>query len=73
MSASSDTLSALKNVVLLHERMDALRQDMSQTTADLKAVTEKVYKLNERVVRIETMIEMTTGRSASPLPKIEGQ
>lgn len=71
MSTFTDALSALKNVVLLHERMNALRGDLAQNTADLRALTEKVYNLNERVVRIETMIEMTVARGSIP-PQIEG-
>ena len=71
MSALGDALSALKNVVLMQERIDNIRGDMSRTADDLRSLTEKVLSLDSRVVRIETMIEMST-RAGSP-PRIEGQ
>ena len=71
MSALGDALSALKNVVLMQERIDNIRGDMSRTADDLRSLTEKVLSLDSRVVRIETMIEMSV-RAGSP-PRIEGQ
>ena len=61
---------ALKNVMLMQERMEGLRSDISRTADDLRSLTEKVFEIDKRVVRIETMIEMTTGRG--PQPRIEG-
>ena len=69
MSAVGDALAALKNVVLMQERMDVLRGDVVRITDDLKSLTAKVYNVNERLVRIETMIEMG-GRGAPAQPQI---
>lgn len=69
MSAIGDGFAALKNVMLMQERIDGLRTDISRMTDDLRSLTEKVYSLDTRVVRIETMVEMSRGGG---LPRIEG-
>lgn len=70
MSAMSDAFAALKNVMLMEERIDGLRSDMSRSADDLRSLTEKVHSLDKRVLRIETMIEMS-GRGGNQ-PRIEG-
>jgi len=71
MSSIGDAFTALKNVMLMQDRIEGLKRDMAVSSGDLKALTEKVFELDKRVVRIETMIEMTTGRGVSP-PRLEG-
>lgn len=71
MSSIGDALTALKSVLLMQERIDSLRSDLGRTADDLRALTEKVYSLNSRVVRIETVIEMTASRGPKS-PLIEG-
>ncbi len=70
MSAFSDAFAALKNVLLMQERLDSMRSDIGRISGDLKTLTEKVGSINDRVIRIETMIEMT-GRQATQQPRIE--
>jgi predicted nuclease with TOPRIM domain len=70
MSTVGDALAALKNVVLVQERLEAIRADVSRQADDLKRLTEQVYALDKRVVRIETMIEMS-GRGSGQA-RIEG-
>ncbi|MCW5647244.1 MAG: hypothetical protein KIT23_08500 [Sphingopyxis sp.] len=70
MSAMSDAFAALKNVMLMEERIDGLRSDMFRSADDLRSLTEKVHSLDKRVLRIETMIEMS-GRGGNQ-PRIEG-
>jgi hypothetical protein len=67
-----DAFTALKNVMLMQDRIEGLKRDMAVSSGDLKTLTEKVFELDKRVVRIETMIEMTTGRGVTP-PRLEGQ
>ncbi len=71
MSALTEAFTALKNTMLLQERIDGLRGDLIRSADDVRALTEKVVSIDKRVVRIETMIEMT-GRSAGP-PLIDGR
>lgn len=71
MSAFGEAMIGLKNVMLMQERIDGLRGDISRIAEDLRAVTGKVQGLNERVIRIETMIDMSRS-SGGPVPRIEG-
>ena len=70
MSGIGDAFAALKNVLVMQERIDGLRSDIGRISADLKSVTEKVYSLDSRVARIEGMIEMA--RSGGAPPRLEG-
>lgn len=69
MSSFGDAVTGLKNVMLMQERIDGLRGDTTRVADDLRAVTEKVHDLNVRVVRIETMIDMS--RTGGGTPRIE--
>jgi hypothetical protein len=71
MSSVSDAFAALKNVMLMQERIDGLRNDITKNTIDLSRLTDRVFDLDKRVVRIETMIEMTERQATQP-PRIEG-
>ncbi len=70
MSAMSDALAALKSVVLMQERIDGLRRDMTGLAGDLRALTEKVHTLDTRVARMEGMFEV--GMRRGDQPRIEG-
>jgi predicted nuclease with TOPRIM domain len=58
LSAISDAFTALKNVVLLQERLDSIRSDLSVTAGDLKALTAKVYDIDKRLYAVERVIEL---------------
>ncbi|MEM1131706.1 MAG: hypothetical protein AAGH53_02090 [Pseudomonadota bacterium] len=59
MSSFSDTLGALKNVLLLQDHMIQVRQDIADLTDDVDDLNDYVVSIDKRVVRIETMIEMS--------------
>ena len=63
MSAMSDALVALKNVVLLQERLDRVRSDLSNTTGDLKTLTEKVVDIDKRLYAVEKVIDLGARQS----------
>ncbi|QNE32636.1 hypothetical protein F1C10_12260 [Sphingomonas sp. NBWT7] len=71
MSAVNDAFSALKNVVLMQERLDVVRRELGELRATVGTLNDRVIGLDRRLVRIETMIEMTRG-SGSSVPRIEG-
>ena len=71
MSAMGDALQALKNVLLMQSDIARMQNDMAQTVADLRGLRDYANEIDKRVVRIETMIEMTASRGAQ-LPRIEG-
>jgi hypothetical protein len=70
MSAAGDAFQALKNVLLIQSDVERTRRDVAQAVADLRGLREYVNEIDKRVVRIETMIEMTSRGSQSP--RIEG-
>lgn len=57
MSSLSDALAALKNVMLLHERMDGVQKDVTRLTDDLKDTSRWVAEVDRRVARIEGVME----------------
>ncbi len=63
MSAMSDAFTALKNVVLLQERLNSIRADLSVTTGDLKSLTEKVFDIDKRLYAIEKVIDLGAQQS----------
>lgn len=71
MSSVGDAFTAMKNVMLMQERIEGLKRDMAISNGDLRTLTEKVFELDKRMVRLETMIEMTAGRGSQP-PRLEG-
>ena len=70
MSALSDALAALKNVVLLQERLENVRLDLSNTTGDLKTLAEKVVDVDKRLYAVERVMDL--GARQSRQKRIEG-
>ena len=68
MSALGDALAALKHAVLLQERLDVMRREMTGMADHVRRLDDRVIDLKERVVRIETLIELTRG---TPQKRIE--
>lgn len=69
MSGLSDAFEALKNVVLLHERLTIVRSENEKLSADLAALTAKVQTIDKRVYGIESIIGFARGGGG--LPQIE--
>ena len=72
MSAFGDAMKALKNVMLMQERIDSLRQDNARIAEDLRSLTAHVFEVDRRVLRIETMIEMSRPGGSGRPSRIEG-
>lgn len=70
MSAIGDAFEALKNVLRMQSDIERTQQDIAQTVADLRGLREYVNEIDKRVVRIETMIEMTS--RGAQTPRLEG-
>ena len=61
MSTFGDALAAIRNVVLMQERMDVLTRKVDRLADDVRDTNDYVLSVDKRVIRIETMIEMTRG------------
>jgi hypothetical protein len=70
MSALSDAFTAIKNVMLLQERIEGVQRDVERLNADVRGLNDYVVSVDKRVIRIETMIEVS-GRAGGQ-PRIEG-
>ena len=68
MSTFGDALAALKNVVLMQERLDMVRTELKDLAGTVGKVQAYAVSLDKRILRIETMIEMTRSGGA---PRIE--
>ena len=71
MSTLSDAFIALKNIVLLQERLENVQRDVTQVSRDLDGLNDYALSIDKRVIRIETMIEMSRPGGGST-PRIEG-
>jgi hypothetical protein len=68
VSAFSDAYRAIESVILLRSRVEGLERDLGKLVEELKAQGRDLFDHERRLIRIETMIEMT----ASGQRKIEG-
>lgn len=64
MSALGDAFAALKNVLLVQERLDAVRNDVERLAADVRDLNTYAVSLDKRIVRIETLVEFGSGRGS---------
>jgi septal ring factor EnvC (AmiA/AmiB activator) len=71
MSAVGDILKSVREVLLLQSQVERLEQQIDNQNDELRNVARDLIALDKRVVRIETMIELSAGRG-SPPPRIEG-
>lgn len=70
MSALGDAMKAVKDVILMQASVERLSEDFDRLSDDVRGVKQSVIDLDKRVVRIETMIELSSPRRDPP--KIEG-
>ena len=70
MSTVGDALAAIRNVVLMQERIDVMNRKLDRLSDDVKGLNEYTGAIDKRVVRIETMIEI--GARGTAQPRIEG-
>ncbi len=66
MSALSDALQGIKQVLLLQEQVRRLETAGERQSAALDRLADDLIALDKRVIRIETMIEMTARQSSQP-------
>lgn len=71
MSALGDALQGIKQLLLLQEQVRRVEEAGAKQRDALERIASDLIAVDKRVVRIETMIEMTTGRGASP-PRLDG-
>lgn len=57
MSGLGDAFAALKNVMLLHERMEGVQKEVERLTGDVRDASKWIADIDRRVARIEGVME----------------
>ena len=70
MSSLGDALEAIRNVVLVQERLEVMDRKVDRLANDVKGLSDYAAAIDKRVVRIETIVEM--GVRSNAQPRIEG-
>jgi hypothetical protein len=71
MSALGEAIKTIQSVLQLQFRVEQLEKSAEKIAGDVKNLASDLYSVDKRVLRIETIIEMTAARS-SQRPEIEG-
>ncbi len=69
MSAMSDALKGIRQILLIQDQVQRLEQQTERQGQEIGKLADDLISVDKRVVRIETMIEMS-GRGGSQ-PRIE--
>jgi hypothetical protein len=69
MSAFGDALNAVRQVGLLHSRVEAMDQRIVTLAGDVDGLADIVSALRDRVARLEGFIEGATA-AAKPRPRL---
>ena len=71
MSAFGDAYKAIESVILLRSRVENLERALERVADDVKQDGRDLLDHERRLIRIETIIEMSGRRGGQP--RIEGQ
>jgi translation initiation factor 2 alpha subunit (eIF-2alpha) len=71
VSAFGDAYKAIESVILLRSRVEGLEKSLENIVDEIKEQGRDMLDHERRLIRIETMIEMT-GRRGPEQPRIEG-
>ncbi|HMO75547.1 MAG TPA: hypothetical protein PKD99_03110 [Sphingopyxis sp.] len=66
MSTVSDILKSIREVLLLQSQVERLEGQIDEQNNELRQVSRDIIALDKRLVRIETMIEMSGRGGAQP-------
>lgn len=71
MSTFGDAYKAIEIVVLLRSRVENLERALDRLVDDVKQDGRDLLDHERRLIRIETMIEMSGRTAQNPIPRIE--
>ena len=71
MSTFGDAYKAIESVVLLRSRVENLERALDRLVDDVKQDGRDLLDHERRLIRIETMIEMSGRTAQNPIPRIE--
>lgn len=70
MTGAEKAMGVVKNVLIFRETLERINKEMAELRGDIKALSGNVIDIDKRLVRIETMIEMSARNAGQP--RIEG-
>jgi len=73
VSAFGDAMKAVREVLLLQSRVDALQQSLAGQASDLKGLSQTIIDVDRRVAQIEGYIRGRADQAAaqSEIPRIK--
>ena len=71
MSALGDAMKGIRQILLMQDQIQRLESVAERQNQSIVRLADDLITMDRRIIRIETMIEMTTGRAVTP-PRIEG-
>ena len=71
MSTFGDAYKAIESVILLRSRVENLERALDRLVDDVKQDGRDLLDHERRLIRIETMIEMSGRTAQNPIPRIE--
>jgi hypothetical protein len=67
VSAFGDAFAALKNVILMQDKLERMQKEIDSTAADLRGLKDHAAAIDRRVARIEGVMEgFQRASAASP-------
>jgi len=63
VSALGDAFTALKNVVLIQERLDRTQEDLTTISRDLLKLKDFTHQLDKRLYAVERIIDLGARQS----------
>lgn len=69
MAATDRFFAAIKDVLLLTEEVKRLNKQLETLASSVEQMSNRIHDVDRRLVRIETMAEMTTQARQLPGPE----
>lgn len=63
MSGLKDAMAALKSVLIMQTQIEHMDKAIENVANDMGKMRQVMNNMDKRLVRIETMVEMSTGRA----------
>jgi hypothetical protein len=66
VSFIGDAMKTIESVVLLRSKVERLDQELAKTNDEVRRVVGTLVHMNGRLIRLETLEEVRTGRPSPP-------
>jgi hypothetical protein len=66
VSALGDAFAALKNVILMQDKLERMQRQIDSSAGDLRGLRDYAVEIDKRVARIEGVMEGVARASTAP-------